>query len=195
MLWLQCGQIEIFFQLATSWLFGQLGISPPIYNQHHGVTPGDWFLLFGDIAKLSPSQPANCQQVGMGNWHDCAVFQRSAFRRSTAGNDIVVTIFISLFPFFSLPPLPFFSPFLSPLSRPFLIEWVLGSKNLFSESWKERQKPRDKHLSRPCLPFWGPLAAILDFAGDVALQVVSECPLHLDSLHFWRGGGCKNSLF
>ena len=31
-----------------------------------------------------------------------------------------------------------------------------------------------RHLSRPPLPFWGPLAAILDFAGGAALQAVSE---------------------
>ena len=30
---------------------------------------------------------------------------------------------------------------------------------------------------RPRRPFWGPLAAILDFAGVAALQEVSECPL------------------
>ena len=47
-------------------------------------------------------------------------------RRSTAGNDVVATIFIRLFFF---PPVFFLSP-----SRPFLIEGVLGSKNLFSES-------------------------------------------------------------
>ena len=29
----------------------------------------------------------------------------------------------------------------------------------------------------PPLPFWGPLAAILDFAAGAAFQVVSECPL------------------
>ena len=39
------------------------------------------------------------------------------------------------------------------------------------------QKPRGRHLSRPPLPFWGPLAAILDFAGGAALQAVSERPL------------------
>ena len=59
--------------------------------------------------------------------------------RSTAGNDIVATIFICLFfslfsPFFFLPV------FLFPPSRPFLIEGVLGSKNLFSESCLERPK-------------------------------------------------------
>ena len=36
-------------------------------------------------------------------------------------------------------PFSFFFPFF-PLSRPFLIEGVLGSKNLFSESWRERPK-------------------------------------------------------
>ena len=63
------------------------------------------------------------------NWRERAAFQRSAFGRSTAGNDVVATIFIRIF-FFFFPPFFFrFSP-----SRPFLIEGVLGSKNLFSES-------------------------------------------------------------
>ena len=30
------------------------------------------------------------------NWHECAAFQRSAFGRSSAGNDVVASIFISL---------------------------------------------------------------------------------------------------
>ena len=53
-------------------------------------------------------------------------------RRLTAGNDVVATIFIRLF--------FFFPPFLFSPSRPFLIEGVLGSKNLFSESCLERPK-------------------------------------------------------
>ena len=68
-------------------------------------------------------------------WHEHAAFQRSAFRRSTACNDVVATIFIRLFFFFSI-----FSPRFFPLSRPSLIEGVLGSKNLFSESCLERPK-------------------------------------------------------
>ena len=68
-------------------------------------------------------------------WHERAAFQRSAFGRSTAGNDVVANISISLFSsFFSR-----FSHFFPP-SRPFLIEGVLGSKNLFSESCLERPK-------------------------------------------------------
>ena len=59
-------------------------------------------------------------------WHERAAFQRLAFRWSTAGNDVVATVFINPPP----PPLPRFS---SPL-RPFLIEGVLGSKNFFSGS-------------------------------------------------------------
>ena len=31
-------------------------------------------------------------------------------------------------------------------------------------------------FSNPVGHFWGPLAAILDFEGGAALQVVSECP-------------------
>ena len=65
-----------------------------------------------------------------------AAFQQSAFGWSTAGNDVLATIFIRLFSFF-FPP--FFFPVFPP-SRPFLIEGVLGSKNLFSESCLERPK-------------------------------------------------------
>ena len=39
-------------------------------------------------------------------WRERAAFQRSAFGRSTAGNDVVATISISLFSFF----FPFFPP-------------------------------------------------------------------------------------
>ena len=70
-------------------------------------------------------------------WRERAAFQWSAFGRSTAGNDEVATIFIRIF--FSFFP-PFFSPFFFPPSRPFLIEGVLGSKNLFSKSCLERPK-------------------------------------------------------
>ena len=45
-------------------------------------------------------------------WHERASFQRSAFGRSTAGNDVAATIFIRLFSFFPL----FFSPFFSRFS-------------------------------------------------------------------------------
>ena len=62
-------------------------------------------------------------------WRERAAFQRLAFGQSTAGNDVVATIFIIPF---------FFSPF--PPSRPFLIGGVLGSKNLFSKSCLERPK-------------------------------------------------------
>ena len=59
--------------------------------------------------------------------------RRSSGRRSGGrllANDVVATIFISLFfPFFPFPP-----------SRPFLIEGVVGSKNLFSESCLECPK-------------------------------------------------------
>ena len=36
--------------------------------------------------------------------------------------------------------------------------------------------PRGRYLSRLCLPFLGPVGAILNFAGGAALQVVNECP-------------------
>ena len=58
-----------------------------------------------------------------------------------------------------------------------LIEGVLGSKTYLAKVARSAQKPRGRHLSRPRPPFWGPLAAILDFAGGAALQAVSERPL------------------
>ena len=70
------------------------------------------------------------------NRHERAAFQRSAFRRSTTGNDVVATIILSLFLY---PPPPFFSPAFPP-SRPFLIEDVLRLKNFCSESCLECPK-------------------------------------------------------
>ena len=49
-------------------------------------------------------------------------------------------------------------------------------KTYFAKVDRSSQKPRGRHLSRTPRPFWGPLVAILDFAGGAALQVVSECP-------------------
>ena len=78
----------------------------------------DKYLLYDLI------RPSHDTQESSFSWHEHAAFQRSAFGRSTAGNDVVATILIRLF-FFS----PFFSPvfFPFPPSRPFLIEGVLGS--------------------------------------------------------------------
>ena len=66
------------------------------------------------------------------HWHERAVFQRSAFGRLTAGNDVVATknIILFFFSFFSL----FFLVFLFSPSSTFLIEEVLGSTNLFRKS-------------------------------------------------------------
>ena len=36
----------------------------------------------------------------------------------------------------------------------------------------------DRHLSRFPRPYWGPLAAILEFAGGAVLPAVSQCPPH-----------------
>ena len=58
----------------------------------------------------------------------------------------------------------------------FLIEGMLVSKNLFSESCSQCPKTYGWTPPRPHCPFWEPLAAILDFAGGAALQAVSECP-------------------
>ena len=61
-------------------------------------------------------------------------------------------------------------------SSPPHTEGVLRSKNLFIKSDKSTQKPWAKNLSGPHRPFWGPLAAIFDFSGGVALQAVSKYP-------------------
>ena len=37
------------------------------------------------------------------------------------------------------------------------------------------QKSRGRPVSRPHRPFWGPLGAILDFAGGAVLQAVWRC--------------------
>ena len=67
-------------------------------------------------------------------------------RRST-GNNVVATISVIIIFFFF--PHAFFSP-------------VVYFCHTFS--------------TFPRRPFWGPLAAILDFAGSAALQAVSGCP-------------------
>ena len=56
-----------------------------------------------------------------------------------------------------------------------LIEGVLGSKTYLAKVDGSTQKPRGKHLSRPCHPILGPLAAILDFAGGAVLQALRRC--------------------
>ena len=55
----------------------------------------------------------------------------------------------------------------------FLIEGVLGLKTYLAKVDRSAQKPSGTPFSRPSWPFWGPLAAILDFAGGAA---VGECP-------------------
>ena len=53
--------------------------------------------------------------IDISYWRERAAFQRSAFGRSTAGNDVVATIFIriffSFFPPIFFPFFPFFSRF------------------------------------------------------------------------------------
>ena len=64
------------------------------------------------------------------NWHEHAAFQRSAVGRSTAGNDVVATILISLFLFF----LPVSSV------ATFSHRKSAGIKNLFCKRCLERPK-------------------------------------------------------
>ena len=102
-------------------------------------------------------------------WHELSALQSVAVRRST-GNDVSGHFFRHYFLLF------FSSLFFSPPSRPFLIEGVLGSKNLFSESclkwpitlgWTPFQTPS---------AILGPPGGHFGFAGGAALQAVSECP-------------------
>ena len=76
---------------------------------------------------------------------------------------LVATINVIIFSFFP------FSP-----SSTFLIERVLGAKTYLAKIDGSVQKPMGRHLSTPYWPFWGPLVAILDFAGCAALKEVSK---------------------
>ena len=79
---------------------------------------------------------------------------RSAFGQST-GNDVSGHYKHHSLPFFFL-------------SWPFLVEGVLGSKNLFSKNWRECPK------TQGYTSFQTPLA-ILDWVGGEVLQVVRRC--------------------
>ena len=99
-------------------------------------------------------------------WHEHVAFQRSVFGQLTAG-----ILFI-------------FSPVFSPRSPPSFFSSVAtfyhrksAQKTYLSKVGRSAQKHRGRHLSRPFRPFWGPLVAILDFAGGAAVQAVSKCPL------------------
>ena len=96
------------------------------------------------------------------------------WRERAAGNDEVATIFLRIFfSFFS----PFFFPVFPP-SQPFLIDGVLGSKNLFSKSCLEHPKLGiDQTPAAICGSPGGQFGFCRRWgiAGSVALQAVSEC--------------------
>ena len=78
-------------------------------------------------------------------WHECAVFQRSAFGRSTAGNDIVATILICLFRFLHC--------------YLFSQKECSDPKTYLPKVGRSVQKPRGTPLSRPRRPLtrgWSP---------------------------------------
>ena len=52
----------------------------------------------------------------------------------------------------------------------------MDKKTYLAKVDRSTQKPKGKHLSRPCQRLWGPIADILDIAGSATLQAVSECP-------------------
>ena len=74
----------------------------------------------------------------------------------------------------------FFLSFFPPSPHLFFFSYVDYFSNIRSSRIKKLIKQNltgaSKNLSRSCRPFWGPLAAILEFAGSAALQEVSECP-------------------
>ena len=106
------------------------------------------------------------------NWRERSAFQRSAFGWSTTGNDVVATFFIFFF-FLFFPP--FFFRFFSVFPPVFFFFSVATFSHRRSAQIKKliEQKlieaPRGRHLSRPRWLFWGPPAAILDFAGGAAV--------------------------
>ena len=100
-----------------------------------------------------------------------ASVRRSSSRRS--GGRLLAMTQWPLFSFF------FFSPFFLFLLRRDLFSQKECSdqKTYFAKVDGNAQKPRGRHLSRPPLPFWGPLAAILDFAGIAGGQRAPPSPL------------------
>ena len=102
---------EKFVLVGGVWIGFQVTIVPNLSSQ----------LLLGFVKKgsrgyniklifLDKVSPPIRETLITNNWHERAVFQRSGFGRSTAGNDIVAIIIISLFFFFPR----FFSRFLRP---------------------------------------------------------------------------------
>ena len=65
--------------------------------------------------------------------------------------------------------------------------WI--KKTYFVKVDGRTQKPRRRHLSRPCRPFWGPLTAILDFAGVEQVPPLQDW--YLNSTSYFLGE--KNS--
>ena len=64
-------------------------------------TPAPYEQVFSILGRFHgfviPLVTASMGQRQIGNWRERAAFQRSAFGRSTAGNDVVATIFIRIF--------------------------------------------------------------------------------------------------
>ena len=122
----------------------------------------------------------------IGYWRERAAFQRSAFGRSTAGNDVVATIFIRIFfLFFSFFP-PCFSHFSSVttfshrsarIKKLILPKLLRTPKNLGVDSFPDPVR----HFGAPWRPFWI-LQAVrrcrrLASAPFAARLVYSYCPI------------------
>ena len=116
----------VTYTVCCTWKLGTIGRSK---LNSKGVSSLTLALALSTPA-ISPAMETWNRDMIINNWHEQSVLQSVAVRRST-GN---VSGHYFLHYFFIL----FFSPGLPPLfpvspSSPFLIEGVLGSKNLFSQ--------------------------------------------------------------
>ena len=99
------------------------------------------------------------------SWHEQSAFQSVGVRAVDWQRQYV---------FISFPPPSFFPRFLPRVL--FSQKECSYQKTYLAKVDGSAQKPESRHLSRPCWPFWGPVAAILDLAGSTVLQAVSEHP-------------------
>ena len=93
--------------------------NPNLHGRYSEQISNNIHIYIVDIQNMYPILPIFTWLIFRTNiqyypfWRERVAFQRSAFGRSTAGNDVVATIFIRFFFFF----LPLFPPFFSRFLR------------------------------------------------------------------------------